>query len=78
MTKVKKAVKEVKGQEDVKNSSAKTVLDASTEQPMCVLAQANIQELFNWLNSDFQLMPQNEVRHCMKLLSEAKLIDFAK
>jgi hypothetical protein len=76
--KVKTAAKVAKGKEDVKNSSAKTVLDAATEQPMCVLPQANVQELFNWLNSDRQLMPHNEVLRCMYLLNEAKLIEFVK
>lgn len=49
--------------------------EATNAQVLCVIPQTAIQELFDWLNSDHQLMPQCELRRAMALLNGAKLLE---
>lgn len=54
----------------------KMVLNPGNVKGLCVLPHTHIQEVITWLNSDQQRMPQNEVRQCIKLLSEATMLEF--
>lgn len=42
---------------------------------MCLIPQANLQAVYDWLNSDRMMMPQNEVRQCLALLNSASLVE---
>ena len=65
-------------QQPVKESNTDEVLDSSTSEPMCMIPQAALNQVYHWLNSDNIPMPQNEVRHYMNLLLTAKLVKFAE
>lgn len=38
---------------------------------MLIIEEQNLRALADWLNSDRMLMPQNEVRNCLKLINTA-------
>ena len=45
---------------------------------MCEISQENIKAIYDWLNSNEMLMPQNQVRQCMALLNTATIIEIEK
>lgn len=42
---------------------------------MCEIPKDNVKAIYDWLNSNEMLMPQNQVRQCIALLNTATIIE---
>ncbi|PCJ39141.1 MAG: hypothetical protein COA71_14590 [SAR86 cluster bacterium] len=76
---MRKSSENSKDEKKILNANAKALESGASDQEqtvtMCIISQANLQAIHDWLNSDSMLMPQNQVRYQLRLINSAKLIE---
>jgi hypothetical protein len=57
-----------------RQSAKAQVQQAAPVVQMCVLPEANLRAVYDWLESPKMSMPHNEVVQCLKLLGVAQIL----
>jgi hypothetical protein len=57
-----------------RESAKAPVQQAAPVVQMCILPEANLRAVYDWLETDQMCMPHNEVVRCLQLLGVAQIL----